>query len=504
MSDVMIGLAEPEKKGRRRAITGLLVEDDPAYARLVQEWIGRASEGGIRLEHSGNLSSALARLENEPFDLILLDLVLPDSRGYESFVAVAKKFPHIPIIVLTGMSADGQALRALRHGAQDYLLKGRVDGEQLMKSILYAVERKKIVQREEDFFQNVNHELRNPLTAIHTAVMALREGSYGEINDNQRELLDIAMRNTKHLWSMVDDLLDIARMDMGKIAFAPRGVALADALEEQAAASAAAAAEKKISLAAVVPADLPPAYADPVRLRQILLNLIGNALKFTPEGGAITLSARVWEKNDAFLLVGVADTGPGMEAREKGRIFERRYQSESRAASPRKGLGIGLYVCHQLIARHGGKIWAESAPGQGSCFSFTLPAFSLTKALRSRAARGAAASWALVSIEPPAARGESSGERLRTARRALSADPEFARCLLPISSRRNENSPLFLLLSANRAGAAAIAERLCARFDLPVRSFPLPSGGASRLAALIGKRMKAGQPPAPRARERRD
>lgn len=379
MNQVMVGRTEPVRKERRQPICGLLIEDDPAYARLVREWIGRASDGSVRLEHSDNLSSGLERLKREKFDLVLLDLVLPDSRGYASFAAVAKKFPQIPIIVITGMTNDGQALRALRHGAQDYLVKGRVDGGQLLKALRYAVERKKVVQREEDFFQNVNHELRNPLTTVHTAIVALQDESCGPLTDKQREILDIARRNAKHLWAMVDDLLNITRADAGKMSFVPRGLPLESALLELAAASAVSAAEKRISITTDIAEALPPAYADPVRLRQILLNLVGNALKFTPEGGRITLSARIWERNAAFLLIGVEDTGPGIAGPDKRKIFERLYQSERTGKSFHKGLGIGLYICQQLTARHGGTIWVESAPEHGSRFYFTLPIFSPTK-----------------------------------------------------------------------------------------------------------------------------
>lgn len=511
MSEVMVRPEAPEKKGRRRPIRGLLIEDDPAYARLVREWIDRASDGDVRLEHSDTLSSGLERLRREIFDLVLLDLVLPDSRGYESFLAAVEGFPQIPIIVITGMTNDGQALRALRRGAQDYLVKGRVDGAQLLRSIRYAVERKKIVQREEDFFQNVNHELRNPLTTLHSAIVALQEDS-GPLTDKQREILDIARRSTKHLWCMVDDLLDIARADMGKISFAPRGLSPAAALEELAAASAASAAEKRISVETDIAGTLPPAYADPVRLRQILLNLVGNALKFTPKGGTITLSARVWERNASFLLIGVHDTGPGIPASDKGKIFERMYQCGRRGALPSKGLGIGLYICHQLTARHGGKIWVESALGHGSCFYFTLPIFSLRKILRSRTARARTANdLVLISIDPPAIGGESAAERLQAARRTLPADPEFADRLLPRPSPQHEASPLFLLLPADQAGAAGIAERLRARFDLPVRRLPLPHRAAengtarhvARLAALIEKRMRSHELSLQRAARRR-
>jgi anti-sigma regulatory factor (Ser/Thr protein kinase) len=138
---------------------------------------------------------------------------------------------------------------------------------------------------------------------------------------------------------------------------------------------------KHLRLLSIVPQDLPPAYADPARCRQILINLIGNAVKFTPAGGTITVDARVWGEDSDFLRISVSDTGCGIQPKETGKLFQRLYQAADSNGLNRGGLGIGLYLCKEFVCAHGGKIWVESRFGEGSTFSFTMPIFRLERHL---------------------------------------------------------------------------------------------------------------------------
>jgi hypothetical protein len=137
------------------------------------------------------------------------------------------------------------------------------------------------------------------------------------------------------------------------------------------------ATQKAISLSVQLPNDLPPAYADPSRVTQILVNLINNAIQFTPEGGAITVEAEMFNENPDYLCIKVADTGYGIPAEEKDRIFEYLYQAENNLEASRRGLGLGLYICKELVSKQGGRIWFESELGHGSTFFFTIPIFPI-------------------------------------------------------------------------------------------------------------------------------
>jgi len=134
---------------------------------------------------------------------------------------------------------------------------------------------------------------------------------------------------------------------------------------------------KGVKLSCVVPRGLPRAHADPTRLRQVLIILLDNAIKFTPEGGGVTVQVRPLHQDPRFLLVEVSDTGCGISPEISERIFERLYQVSERIQTSRKGFGLGLYICKELVTRQGGQIWVTRRPEMGTTFSFTLPVVSL-------------------------------------------------------------------------------------------------------------------------------
>lgn len=180
---------------------------------------------------------------------------------------------------------------------------------------------------------------------------------------------------------MIEDLLEVSRADMGKLSIHPQLIPLDEIIVEALGLIRVAATGKGIQLSEEVPTDLPLAYADPKRIRQILMNLLDNAIKFTSAEGRISVRAQVFWEDAHFLCVSVSDTGCGVSAEDSRMIFESMYQGKGSVPAGRKGLGLGLYICKELVSRHGGRIWVQSEPGQGSTFTFTLPTFSLVQQL---------------------------------------------------------------------------------------------------------------------------
>jgi signal transduction histidine kinase len=234
----------------------------------------------------------------------------------------------------------------------------------------------------------VSHELRSPLSVIHQFTTLLLDGLCGELTADQRENLSIIFRNVEQLHDMINDLLQAARAGMNEIIqvshrkpeeikVVDECVKIPDLVNETLSMLRAIAAKKNISLSGDVVCDLPAAQADPQRMRQVLNNLITNGIKFTPAGGSVHVHARIYEKNPDFICVSVQDTGPGVPQDERDKIFEYLYQSDRTIDDSRKGLGIGLFICQEIIERHGGMIWVDSKPGHGSTFFFTLPVFSI-------------------------------------------------------------------------------------------------------------------------------
>jgi len=233
----------------------------------------------------------------------------------------------------------------------------------------------------DQFLSHVSHELRSPLSAIYQFVTILKDGLAGELNGEQRDYLGIILRNIKQLQSMIDELLEVTRAATGKLAIQPQRVAVADLLSETLGLLLPTAAVKNIAFSADASYGLPPAYADPQRLKQVLINLVDNAIKFTPANGTVTIRAGLLDPDPNFLCLSVADTGCGISPEGTQRIFERLYQETNRIETSRKGLGLGLHICKELVTNHGGRIWVESHLGRGSVFYFTLPIFSLSKLL---------------------------------------------------------------------------------------------------------------------------
>jgi signal transduction histidine kinase/DNA-binding response OmpR family regulator len=231
--------------------------------------------------------------------------------------------------------------------------------------------RRQQLELKDQFLANVSHELRAPLAAAHLFVRNLLDGVSGPLNPQQLHDLDVVLRNVDQLRGMIGDLLETTRSDTGLLKIARQTISITVLIGEAVASFQASAG--RIALHHDVPQDLPAVFADPQRISQILNNLIDNAIKFTPPGGRITIRARLLEPERQFVCVEVADTGRGLSLHGKGLVFERMYQDQPTDDLPRGGLGLGLYICRLLVERHGGRIWAESDPGSGSTFLFTLP-----------------------------------------------------------------------------------------------------------------------------------
>jgi PAS domain S-box-containing protein len=253
-----------------------------------------------------------------------------------------------------------------------------------------ATERKKIAlvleeahqertRLQEKFLSHVSHELRTPLAAIYFFTTNVLDGLLGEMTPQQHEHLGFALDNVEQLKDMVNDLLDITRVETHKLTVEPLHVSPVKLITEALSSCRTNAATKGIALHSEVAPGLPFIWADPARVRQILINLIDNGIKFTPEGGTVTVEGRPFVEDTGFLRLSVRDTGCGISPENREVVFDRLAQVKSGADASRSGLGLGLFIARELVSRHGGQVWVESQLGQGSTFSFTLPVFSLAK-----------------------------------------------------------------------------------------------------------------------------
>jgi GAF domain-containing protein len=224
-------------------------------------------------------------------------------------------------------------------------------------------------QHKSQFLANMSHELRTPLNAILGYTELILDNVYGDTPDKMREVLDRIQRNGRHLLGLINDVLDLSKIEAGQLNLSLADYSLKDVVQNVYTAVEALAKEKQIALKVEVPPHLPAARGDERKLTQVLLNLVGNAIKFTDTG---EVEIKAFAANGAF-TVAVRDTGPGIAEPEQAKIFEEFQQADSSITKKKGGTGLGLAIAKRIVELHGGRIWVESSPGQGSTFSFTLP-----------------------------------------------------------------------------------------------------------------------------------
>jgi GAF domain-containing protein/anti-sigma regulatory factor (Ser/Thr protein kinase) len=219
------------------------------------------------------------------------------------------------------------------------------------------------------FLANMSHELRTPLNAILGYAELMLDSIYGEPSEKMRAVLERLQSNGRHLLGLINDVLDLSKIEAGQLTLSLNDYSLGDMVHGVVSAVEPLAAEKRLAFTAQVAPDLPSGHGDERRLSQVLLNLVGNAIKFTDKG---EVAVRASVANGAF-TVAVCDTGPGISAVDQAKIFEEFQQADSSITRKKGGTGLGLSIAKRIIEMHGGRIWVESEPGKGSTFYFTLP-----------------------------------------------------------------------------------------------------------------------------------
>ena len=220
-----------------------------------------------------------------------------------------------------------------------------------------------------EFLANMSHELRTPLNAIIGFSQVLRQRLFGELNEKQDEYLDDILSSGNHLLSLINDVLDLSKVEAGQVELEIATFSLREALERGVVMVRERATKNGVQLTLALAGDVDLVDGDERRLRQVVFNLLSNAVKFTPEGGSVVVGS---ERADGEVRVMVTDTGPGVPEEDRERIFEEFQQTEV-GARQREGTGLGLALSRRLVELHGGRIWVESELGRGSRFVFTLP-----------------------------------------------------------------------------------------------------------------------------------
>lgn len=376
----------------------LLLDDDPAYSHLCQRYLSRDGLRDYDVVAAASAAEGIEACLSQSFDCLLVDYCLPDITGAEILKTLRDKMGSgmPPAIVMSAMGGQAAASEAVRAGAIDFLQKGVVSSECLARSISNAVEKGELKRsiderttelldaniqlqsRNEEiqrFYQSISHEVKTPLAAAREFIAIVLDGITGEVNEEQREMLVYARESCDQLAEHFNDLVDMTQLEAGKASLNKQWVSL-DGLIKRCLASMKAAFEfKEIEFIGAIPDDLPLALVDGNRFVQVISNLVGNAIKYTPRGGEVRLSVELDEASQVA-TISVADSGCGIKKSDLARIFDRLYQVKPREESEIEaglGLGLGLSIAKELVELHHGEIWAESEERQGSTFFVRLP-----------------------------------------------------------------------------------------------------------------------------------
>ena len=373
----------------------LLVVDDNEGNRHV---LCRRLKGqGYAVATAENGRQALAMLGAGAFDLVLLDIMMPEMDGYEVLRSLKAddRLKHIPVLMISALSEMESVVRCIEMGAEDYLpkpfnpilLKARIGAclekkrghdretllfEQLQQNYGRLQELETL---RDDLTHMIIHDLRSPLSTVIMGMESLDD--LGELNPDQREVMEIAVAGGGAMLGIIDELMEVEKLESGSMPLDCILLSVGELVTSALKRVAPLAESKQVTLVREIPDDLPFLNGDEIMLRRALVNLVGNAIKFTPSGGLVTVEAHVGALGNSIEFA-ISDTGEGIPATAFARIFDKFGQVDSRNGASTRGAGLGLTFCKLAADAHGGSIEVKSAPDHGSTFSFTVQVGSPT------------------------------------------------------------------------------------------------------------------------------
>ena len=348
----------------------LLIEDNPGDVRLLQEMFSDHGAHNTKLAHVDCMSAAEKYLAEGAVDIILLDPGLPDAQGLGSIRRAHAAAPGVPLVVLTCLDDETVAEQALQEGAQDYLIKGQIDVRGILRALRHATERKRLERLKDEFVSTVSHELRTPLTSITGSLGLLMGNAAGNLSDPVRRLVAIAHTNSQRLVRLVNDILDIEKMEAGQVAFNFSRVEVRPLVAQAIEANRGFAEGYGVRVRLEDADTAADVRADPDRLLQVVTNLLSNAIKFSPADREVVVAV---EKGPDMVRLTVRDHGPGIPLDFRPLIFEKFAQADAGDARQKGGTGLGLSIVKQIVDRLGGEVGFADAPAGGTIFHVQLP-----------------------------------------------------------------------------------------------------------------------------------
>lgn len=374
----------------------VLIVDDEADIALILKL--HLEDAGYQTAWANEGALALAMLAEEDFSALLLDVKMPGMNGIEVLEQIRKTGKDVAVVMMTAHGNESLAVECMKAGALDYFVKP-FDMADILQRIARAIsfqnaviEKRRLEREKDDFVSMLSHDMKNPLAAAIGSMDIIREGRLGAVNSEQVEYLQSAIESCNEVVAMIDNLLDIHRFEAGHMQMQLRAWNPPDIITAATHSFIVLAAHEQIQLTLELENELPYIVVDRNAFTRIIGNLIGNAIKFTPQGGSITVNCRSYTpdalatlnipayadphpllyKFERIFFLSVKDNGSGIPPEEHAHIFDRFVQSR-KSTRMKAGSGLGLAFCKMAIESFGGIIWVNSTEGQGSEFVLLLP-----------------------------------------------------------------------------------------------------------------------------------
>lgn len=359
----------------------LVVDDNPISLGVLFDYLN-LYEFTVFVAQNGE--GALQLLDEEQPDLILLDVMLPGMNGFEvcRHVKTKEQTKDVPVIFMTGLTETVDKLKGFEAGGVDYITKP-LQHEEVMARIVTHLTIRKLQQQlqqqnqeladlnasKDTFFSIISHDLRTPFNTL-LSLTKLIDDNYDTYSPEKiRKHIKKMRSSSEKLYAFLENLLTWSRLQRGAIAYIPEEIDLKEIIQHNINLLGHTAEQKHITLHHSIQNDV-RVYADQSMIDTILRNLMVNALKFTPSGGRVELSAQQREHN---VVIAVSDTGVGIKTKDIPRLFRIDAKHSTLGTEDEQGTGLGLSLCHELVVQNGGQIWVETEVGTGSTFRFTLP-----------------------------------------------------------------------------------------------------------------------------------
>lgn len=398
-----------------RPLRILMVDDDDADRMLLRRTLRQT---GLRLGDIAEVAygeAAIAAIQDAHYDCIFLDYRLPDLDGLQLVQQLRAQDVTTPLIVLTGQGGQEIAVQLMKAGASDYVDKSKLNADLLAQCVRSALriyeaeaavrkaqqelqitnalllqqnqaleEHRRAIQRQNievirasrlksEFLATMSHELRTPLNAIIGFSQLLTRRREREWTDQQTEMIERIYRNAQHLLGLLNEILDFSKLGARRLELQPETMNLATLAQDTIAEMQSLAAQKSLDLSLSIQLDDPLIINDPLRLRQVLVNLVSNGIKFTEVGSVALSITAAADGNTDELVIAVADTGSGIAPEDLDSIFEAFRQVDQGHTRRHGGTGLGLAIVDAIVALMGGRIWVESMPQAGTTFFIQIP-----------------------------------------------------------------------------------------------------------------------------------